>query len=298
MVRPPRKFRVGSAATLLLALASLMLTSSPPARAADAIPGGNGHQTATINGVPLQVFTYRPDGCAITGMLLVFHGLGRNVEGYRNDAIPLGQRLCMLVVAPLFDEQRFPTWRYQRGGIVNDGKLQPAQDWTVNFVPALVAWVRRQENRPDLPYDLIGHSAGAQFLSRVAAFVPLSATRIVIANPSTWVLPSLDTPAPYGFGGVFPQPQAEDALHRYLAAPITVLLGEEDTGSQDLADSKEAEAQGGTRLARGQNAFHAAQAAAKQHGWPFNWRLALVPGVGHTARGMLGSKQAFDALAP
>jgi pimeloyl-ACP methyl ester carboxylesterase len=279
-----------------------MLASVPafPSQAAEAtiIPPGPAEQTATIDGVPLRLLTYRPDGCAIAGILLVFHGLGRNVVGYRDYAIPVARRLCLLVVAPLFDEQRFPPWRYQRGGIVDHGKLQPARDWTINVVPALVASVRAQENRADLPYDLIGHSAGGQFLSRVAAFLPLSATRIVIANPSTWVLPSPETPAPYGFGGVYPQSQAEEALRRYLAAPITVLLGGEDTGSKDLADSEEAKAQGATRLARGQNAFNAARDAAQKHGWPFNWRLALVPGVGHTARGMLGSEQAFDALHP
>jgi pimeloyl-ACP methyl ester carboxylesterase len=281
-------------------MAMLLFTGTIPTRAAEAtaIPQGAGQQTATINGVPMQLFTYRPDGCAVTGMLLVFHGLGRNVAGYRDYAIPLARRLCLLAVAPLFDEARFPTWKYQRGGIVADGRLQPAQDWTVGFVPALVAWVRAQEGRPDLPYDLIGHSAGGQFLSRVAAFAPLAATRIVIANPSTWVLPSLDTPAPYGFGGVYPPAQAEDALRRYLAAPITVLLGGEDTGSKDLADGAEARAQGDTRLARGQNAFRAAQAAAQAHGWPFNWRLAMVPGIGHTARGMFASDEALEALRP
>jgi hypothetical protein len=283
-------------------LCTLMLSfggvARSPAAEGNAIPPGAAEQTATINGVPLQLFTYRPEGCAITGMLLVFHGLGRNVAGYRHYAVPLARRLCLLVVAPLFDKQRFPTWRYQRGGIVDHGKLRPVQDWTVKFVPALVGWVRAQENRADLPYDLIGHSAGGQFLSRVAAFETLSARRIVIANPSTWVLPSLDTPAPYGFGGAYPHAEAEAALRRYLAAPITVLLGAEDTGSKDLADSAEAKAQGSTRLERGQNTFRAAQAAAQQHGWPFNWRIALVPGIGHTARGMLGSEQAFDALRP
>jgi len=151
-------------------------------------------------GVSLEVFTYRPSGCAVSGALLVFHGLARNAAAYRDDAIPLGRRFCMLVVAPLFDEIRFPTWRYQHGGIVHDGAVQPADSWTVNLVPRLVSWVRRQESRADLPYTLIGHSAGAQFLSRVAAFAKDEATHTVIANPSTWVRPTLDVAAPYGFG--------------------------------------------------------------------------------------------------
>jgi poly(3-hydroxybutyrate) depolymerase len=73
-----------------------------------------GQQIADLHGVPLQIFTYRPSGCLLSGALLVFHGFERNAEAYRDDAIPLARRFCMLVVAPLFDEARFPTWRYQR----------------------------------------------------------------------------------------------------------------------------------------------------------------------------------------
>jgi hypothetical protein len=267
-----------------------------PAKAA--IPPGSGTQSADLGGVPLQVFTYRPDGCAISGILLVFHGLERDAAEYRNHAIPLGQRLCVLAVAPLFDAERFPTWRYQRGGIVRHGTVEPAENQTVALVPRLVAWIRAQENRPDLGYAMLGHSAGGQFLDRVAAFVSNDATRIVIANPSTWVRPTLDIAAPYGFGGVYDRAHGDAALRRYLAAPITVLLGEKDTGSDDLVTNDEADAQGGTRLERGQNVFREAAFTARQHGWPCNWRLVVVPGVGHNARRMFASDQALAALRP
>jgi hypothetical protein len=262
------------------------------------MPEGSGQETVDLDGIPLQVFTFRPAGCRISGLLVVFHGLDRNASDYRNDAIPLGQRLCRLFVAPLFDEARFPTWRYQRGGIVHDGVVQPAESWTVNLVPRLVSEIRRQENQPDLPYALLGHSAGGQFLSRVAAFGQVQATEIVIANPSTWVRPSLDVAAPYGFGGVYPPSGGEAALRRYLAAPVTVLLGQEDVGSRNLSATEEAEAQGSTRLQRGETVFQEAEAVARQHGWAFNWHLAIVPGVGHSAARMFDSGQALAALGP
>jgi hypothetical protein len=37
---------------------------------------------------------------------------------------------------------------------------------------------------------------------------------------------------------------------------------------------------------------------AQAHGWTFNWRLAFVPGVGHSARLMFSSAQALEALRP
>jgi pimeloyl-ACP methyl ester carboxylesterase len=176
--------------------------------------------------------------------------------------------------------------------------VQARKNWTVSLVPLLAAWVRQREGRPDLPYAMIGHSAGAQFLSRIAAFVPNDATRMVVANPSTWVWPSLDVDAPYGLGRVYDKAEGAEALRRYLAAPVTVLLGQNDTGSHELADSEEAVEQGSTRFERGQNAFRAAQLAAREHGWPFNWRLVVVPGVGHSDRRIFASEQAIEALHP
>jgi hypothetical protein len=171
----------------------------PGPTANTSIPAGIGQQAADLEGVSLEVFTYQPAGCTVSGALLVFHGLERNAEAYRDYAIPLGQRMCVLVVAPLFDKTRFPTWRYQRGGIVgDDGSVQTPESWTVNLVPRLVSWIRHKQSRADLPYSLIGHSAGAQFLSRVAAYAGYGATQTVIANPSTWVRPSLDIAAPTG----------------------------------------------------------------------------------------------------
>lgn len=55
----------------------------------------------------------------------------------------------------------------------------------------------------------------------------------MIANPSTWVLPSLSEGAPYGFGGLGTNAEERDALRDYLALPITVYLGSEDDDPLD-----------------------------------------------------------------
>ncbi len=138
---------------------------APPTRADDSpADPWTGFDDATpsadLDGTTLQLFTFRPARCTITGVLLVFHGLERNAGGYRDHARPPAQALCRLVVAPLFDEARYPAWRYQRGGLVKDELVQPAASWTVNLVPRLIALIRQKEGRPDLPVALIGHSAG------------------------------------------------------------------------------------------------------------------------------------------
>lgn len=175
--------------------------------------------------------------------------------------------------------------------------MRDAQDWTGPLVLQLVAWVRQQENRP-LPYSMIGHSAGAQFLSRLAAFTPTEARRIVVANPSSYVFASLQIKAPFGMGGVYPPRSAERQLRRYLHAPVTIFLGKDDVGDKDRDESAGARAQGETRLERGLNAYRSARALARARGWAFNWRLVGTPHVGHSAAKMFGSERVFDALSP
>ena len=271
--------------------------SAPPTYAAALAPIGAGanQYTIAVGGEDMTVFTYRPTNCANPSLLLVFHGLGRNAAGYRDSARPIADRLCMIVVTPLFDEKRFPHWRFQHGGIAKHGAVQPTNVWTGPRMLEIVDLVRRTEGR-DLDYYMLGHSAGAQFLSRLAAFVPNQAKRIVIANPSTYVVPSLSTKAPYGFGGVYSAGADEAELQRYLALPLTVYLGQEDTGDEDRNDNREAVAQGKTRYERGHNVYRAASDLARSRGWTFNWRLVEAPGVGHTARKMFAAPQALAAL--
>jgi len=282
---------------LAFAAALILLIAAPPASLrADPIPPGPAQQDVELGTIVLPVYTYRPANCSEPSVLLVFHGVSRNADGYRDHARSLGDRLCMVVVAPQFDAKRFPSWRYQRGGIVRDHIVQDPHEWTGQVVVSLIKWVRKEE-RISVPIFMIGHSAGAQFLSRLAAFVSTDARRIVIANPSTYVLPSLHVAAPFGFGGVYRNGD-EKPLRRYLATPVTIFLGDNDVGDQERNDSPDAVAQGRTRLERGLNTFKAGQTLAQSRSWTFNWRLVEVPGVGHSATKMFSSPQAVDALAP
>jgi pimeloyl-ACP methyl ester carboxylesterase len=284
-------------ATAVLVSTLVFLAAAPPERVQAApIPPGQGEQTVNLGADTLTVFTYRPQ-CDAPNLLLVFHGLNRTADRYRGYAQPLADRLCMIVVAPLFDKERFPTWAYQRGGIVHGREVQDPRDWTGRLVVTLIAWARKTERRP-LTVSMIGHSAGGQFLSRLAAFVPTDAQRIVIANPSTHVFPSLDTPAPFGMGRVYRKGDELAQLRRYLATPVTIFLGADDVGDKNRNDSEEAQAQGATRYERGRNAFKAGQRVARARGWAFNWRLVEAPGVAHSARHMFSSAEAIEALKP
>jgi len=287
--------RMKAAVTIRLGSIFLLVYLALPALAAP-IPEGNGHQEVDLGGIRLEVLTYRPKRCTPSALLLVFHGLHRNVDSYRDDLRPLANELCMLELVPLFDEQRFPSWRYQKGGIAYQGNVLPPNQWTGNLAIKLVDWAREQEGQPHLPYVLVGHSAGAQFLSRVAAFIPNQAVAIVIANPSTHVLPSLDVDAPFGFAGAYEKHEAETAMRNYLAQPVIMVLGKDDVGDKDRDDEPAALQQGKTRYERGMNTFRSAQTAAAAHNWRFQWKLVELSNVGHSAGDVFNSQPVKAAI--
>src|SRR5688572_11777922 len=208
---------------------------------------------------------YKDDG----PLLVVFHGVVRNAEEYRNFAIPMADRFGALLVAPLLDPERFPEDWYQRGGLLDaNGKARPPEQWMFTVVDKIVADVRARENKPTLPYYLIGHSAGAQFLIRLAAYMPGEARRIVSGNAGSLLFPSRDHEFGYGLGGLPPELSDDTMLKRYFAAPLTLYLGTGDTTPRRRFDASEAGMkQGAHRLARNRNGFELAQKLAREKGW-------------------------------
>lgn len=281
---------------LLRLLTAGWLTVSFTLTAARAIEPGPGRFTLDARGRHLEVFTYRPAQYTDGPLIVVLHGMNRNAADYRDYARPLAERFGALIAAPHFDLQQFPPEAYQRGGVLRDGKPQSSEEWTFAFIGDVVEGVRRRTGRPDLPYYLVGHSAGGQFLTRLAAFLPGDAARIIAGNPGSLIFPTHDLPFQYGFGGL-PEPLCgEQALKNYLAAPLTFYLGTADTGSANLDLTETAQRQGRTRLERGRTCFDLGRRLAQQKGWAFRWRLVEAKGVGHDAAALFAHPQARAAF--
>ncbi|WP_147707864.1 alpha/beta hydrolase [Microvirga massiliensis] len=260
-------------------------------------------QTVSFNGTSFKAYTYRPSG-EINGVLLTFHGAGRDAALNRDVAVSLADKMGYFVVAPEFSSTSFPSSEYQMGGIIKDGKLiADRDDWTVSYAKDFAEWGAAKAGL-DSSDDVIlfGHSGGGQFLSRVAAYTAGSDDsgfdKMIIANPSTLVWPSLTEKAPYGFGGYFSAKESEALLKDYLADPITIYLGSEDDNpnDSDLSKSSAAMRQGDDRLERGLNAYNAAKAMAESKGWDFNWELVIADGVGHSVGGMIRAPEMLDAI--
>src|SRR5260221_10146498 len=119
------------------------------AAGAEPLPVGRSRVEFPLDGSPLTVFTYKPAGYKDGPLLVVFHGVVRNAENYRDFALPMADRFGVILAAPLLDPERFPEEWYQRGGILGaDGKATPREQWMFNVVGKIVAEVRAREQRP------------------------------------------------------------------------------------------------------------------------------------------------------
>lgn len=272
-----------------------------------ALPTGKHVEQVTLGHDVVEVHYYKPANYNAGALLVSFHGLSRNVIGYVDATTSLADQHGWLVVAPLFDARRFPNWRYQGNGITRQNRkvtsgeiaMEPHAQWTSTLIQQLIEHVRAAEGHGNLPYYLLGHSAGAQIANRIAAFVEQGAIRVVVANPSSYVWPSLEERFPYGFGALPTSLADEAALRRYLAQPVTLFLGTADTKvTPDLDVLPAAMRQGANRHERGRNVFRAAQSMAHEKGWPFNWNLVEAPGVGHSAARMYNHPAAAKAFTP
>ena len=268
-----------------------------PLLRAEPVPTGAAKLDVPVQGMSLEVFTYKPKTYDGKRMLFVFHGTLRNADEYRNDAEAMAERFGALVVAPKFDKERFPNRKYHRGGILNeDGTAAPKDEWTYPLIPVIARAIEKREGKR-LPYVLIGHSAGGQFLVRLVGFTDAGATRIVAANPGSDLFPTRDQEFGYGFGKLPPSLSDDKTIRAYLARPLVLYLGTADNGhDEDLDESPEAMLQGPGRYQRGKAAFAYGQELAKRRGWKFGWRLVEAPEIGHDHEKMFDAPEAAAAL--
>ena len=101
--------------------------------------------------------------------------------------------------------------------------------------------------------------------------------RAVAANAGWYTYPSDTVSYPYGAQG------SGADIKAYYGKKMIILLGDADTlRTSSLRQTPETDAQGLTRLARGNAFFSFCHKDAQVKGIPFNWRKEYVKGVGHS----------------
>jgi poly(3-hydroxybutyrate) depolymerase len=237
----------------------------------------------------LVIHTYRPAAHEPDDpVVLVQHGIRRNGNEYRDYWVDAAERHRLLIVATTFGNEDFPRPENYNDGMVVDaaGEFRAPAEWLYAIQPRVVEALRAGgvTRRPRV--RLFGHSAGGQYVHRLAATQPHAPYEAIVpANAGWYTLPTLERPFPEGLAGLG---LGADGLARWLAYPMTVFAGEQDIDltDPDLPRTPAALAQGPTRFARAQNFVATGQREAARLGVPCNWKLVTVPGVAHDGNAM------------
>lgn len=208
--------------------------------------------------------------------LVAIHGIKRAA---RQQAALLGARAAakgQVVVAPLFDEERWP--RYQQA--VKKGRADLA-------LMKVIAALREEGIINDDAFELCGFSGGAQFSHRFAMLHPREVSRLTTASAGWYTFPDA-APFPYGFG-------AKDGWKRdwggrmahnlddFLRIPINVAVGSKDSIADQNTRSRGDinEQQGRTRLARAANWAETLKSEASRRNITAGINFTILPGCGH-----------------
>ncbi len=261
---------------------------------------------------PIKVFYYIPSKGDITTMPVLFsmHGNGRGGEGACSNWSSIANARGVIVVAPCFSEELYPTADYHLGSIsysTSSYMPRPFEQRTYNIIEELFDMIKDKTGNTSATYDLSGHSAGSQFTHRMLLNMPdCRVGRAVTSNAGYYTFPVPEGIAdaagevysfPYSIKGM-DMPVSQ--LASFFARNLTVHVGTADTATttdedKDLPVSAGAKAQGACRYERGKNFFARSKAVADSLGLPFNWRLVEVPGVAHSASKMIKAPEVGTA---
>ena len=235
---------------------------------------------------PIRVYSYRPKACdSRCPILFVMHGMKRNGADYRDYWELAADRHKVLIIAPEFSRQAWPrAAAYNLGDVAGEADREK---WSYSAIEHLFDEMRDGQ----ASYAIFGHSAGGQFVQRMAILRPDNrASVMVAANPGWYLMPEwrkdrTENPYPYSLVN---SRAGESELRQALARRVILLVGEQDNDPDDenLDKSAGAMKQGESRVARGENFFKAATSAARDLGVKLAWELNEVPDVAHDAATM------------
>jgi poly(3-hydroxybutyrate) depolymerase len=234
---------------------------------------------------PVRVWYYRPSQPSPKSrVLFLMHGSSRTGEEALNIGAAFARDHDFVLLVPEFRERDYPGDRYAFGNMSDGaGHLQPEAKWGFTVIERLFDLTRQRFGLGATTYDIIGHSAGGQFVHRLVLFLPAARFRRAIASsPGRYAFPTQAQSFPYGLGG-----SGIDAarLATAFGRDFVLLLGDRDTTDREREPA--AMFQGANRYARGLRFFATATEEARALSTALAWRLGIVNGADHAPAPMV-----------
>jgi len=232
---------------------------------------------------PIPVYVILPTVYSTNSkMLFSMHGINRNAYDYANIWKSFGIANNYIIAAPEFSSADWSSSAYILGnmftGTNGTGSLNPEWRWTFYFVQLIHQELVEACGIKDSTYILWGHSAGAQFVHRMALFFPDSLVSTYISANAGWYT-APDTSVVYPWGVKHDLLSiSSDYLFGFTNRNLIVMRGTADTLRDSNLDVEPlSDAQGRNRFERA--GYYYAQ--ARKINPNLTWLLIDVPDVSH-----------------
>lgn len=246
------------------------------------------------SGAPLKIYYNIPTKAKKDApVLMVIAGAKRNADIYCGYWKELSDKHGFITLCPSAAKEDYPDeYDYNAGSVITaEGKRQAEEKWLFSALEKIFEGFKKDYGSSVKEFSLFGHSAGGGFVHRYMLLKPDAPVfKAVAANPAFTTMPNFDHAYPFGLKKIGLE---ERDLSTWLSQPLTIMLGELDTGPRGypLSNSKIANAQGPSVYARGLNFFSKSLVSAKKYDVSHRWKLVVIPMVGHS-----GSKMSPAAL--
>ena len=225
-----------------------------------------------------------------------------NAQYYTAAWTDFAEENSFILIAPAFNQEDFSSrlGDHALGGYRGlFGRVIGADAWVLRLVSAH----QQAYGMEGEPFYLYGHSAGGQFTARFLVTHPERVKGAVITAAATYPQPTIDVAWPFGMGELHTEivwdagtSLAVDVVpdkEKWLAAtqvPLTVIVGLNDTA--ELPALLIPGQKGVNRYVIGRNWVQDMATFAESNGLESRFKLAIIPGIGHTMSGLLSSSQA------
>ncbi|WP_150910215.1 hypothetical protein [Marinobacter halotolerans] len=247
--------------------------------------------------VDMRVWYSKPDNVTPdTPIIMVMHGGRRDADNYRDYWGAYAKQYDVLIVAPQFSDEDFPTgWGYQMGNWVTQdssstdaskGERVPVEQTSFATFERAFDKIKDKFGVNAETYDIWGHGSGGQFVTRMIMLYPEARIGTAIAaNSGSYTFPDWTLPLRYGLKNTGVEPEDLKASYKHH---LVIMLGTEDNDPSHrlLSQLEIAQAQGAHRLEKGQNFYKVSKAQAEKLNTEYNWELETVYGVRHSGRKM------------
>jgi pimeloyl-ACP methyl ester carboxylesterase len=219
------------------------------------------------------------------------HGSSRTAKEALDIGSEYSKKNNFILLVPEFSEKNYPGDTYAFGCMIDStGKVLEKSSWAFTSIEKIFDKIKNELQLTTNTYDILGHSAGGQFVHRMVLFAPQSRFRRAVASsPGKYAFPSLSIQFPYGYKGILFD---TSVIINAFSRDFILILGDHDT--DDKLREKEAMNQGKNRFARGLRFFAAGTEEANMIKAPFLWRLRIVYGADHSPYHMV--KAGFEEL--